>query len=123
MPPTVSYNHGYNITGWWEKFGHLPPARRRPETTVPGPLVGAVEQSRGTFSHSDPTAAPNRTVALHIPPRAYDRRPLFAVLSPHRRSVCASVIPCVRCSPGVEHDNIVENEIVKNVINNNITCV
>lgn len=54
--------------------------RRRPETTVPGPLVvvGAVEpRSQGTFSHSNPTAAPN--AALRIPPRSYDRRSLSVV--------------------------------------------
>lgn len=89
----MSYNHGHMVVGEIRPSAAGPPRhrRRRPETetTVPGPLVGgAVERSQETFSHSDPTAAPN--AALHIPPRAYGRcSPFF------HRSVCACVIPNV----------------------------
>lgn len=92
--PTVSYNHGYNITGQWEKFGHLPPAHRATAAADLRPPCRAHSSAllNGLFGKPSP-------IPIRLPRRTqlstFRRAPTAAV----RRSltvVCVRVLCRVR---------------------------
>lgn len=92
--PTVSYNHGYNITGQWEKFGHLPPAHHATAAADLRPPCRAHSSAllNGLFGKPSP-------IPIRLPRRTqlstFRRAPTAAV----RRSltvVCVRVLCRVR---------------------------